>query len=136
MSIRHISLKHGWFYHYRLNDHKIESLCNCEKLQKLKKYLDDVFKSCPDHYFDAGPRGSSLKFKMGSDPIRIDGHEVSQLAEIGLKKGRYRTSHSNVQVHMLECDCNTIGVEVPIWLLSHEIKPYKSIFNTSFSGRR
>ncbi|MBT7903428.1 hypothetical protein HN587_06210 [Candidatus Woesearchaeota archaeon] len=129
MSIRHTSFKHGWFYHYRLNDHKINSLCN-SNFQTLKKYLDVVFHDCPDHYFHSGPRGSSLKFNLNIDPVVIQGHEVSSLAKIGLDSERYKTAHSNVQIHMLEQDSTTIGVEVPIWLLSHELKQYKSIFET------
>ncbi|MBT5022654.1 hypothetical protein HOK51_11200 [Candidatus Woesearchaeota archaeon] len=129
MTIRNTSMKHGWFYHYRLNDHKIDFLC-CNGFESLRTYLDQVFTNCPDHYFESGPRGSSLKFKLGIKPIRVEGHEVSQLADVGLKSSRYKTAHSNVQVHMLEQDGTTIGVEVPIWLQDHEIKQYKAIFDS------
>ncbi len=129
MSIRHTSFKHGWFYHYRLHTPKTEKLCN-NGFSSLKKFMEKMFEACPDHYFEAGPRSSSLKFNVKVNCAKVDGHEVCRLAELGLNTGRYRTAHSNVEVYMLERDSNTVAVEVPIWLHHHELEMYKTIFES------
>ena len=84
MTIRNTSMKHGWFYHYRLNDHKIDFLC-CNGFESLRTYLDQVFTNCPDHYFESGPRGSSLKFKLGIKPIVSDIEEIELAVESVIK---------------------------------------------------
>lgn len=129
MSIRHTSFKHGWFYHYRLHCPKTDSLC-CNGFSSLKGFMEKMMEACPDHYFDTGPRSSSLKFDVASNCVRVDGHEVCKLAEIGVESGRYKTAHSNVEVYMLENDDSTIAVELPIWLHHHELEMFKSLFDS------
>lgn len=82
-----------------------------------------MFKECPHNYFNGGPRGSGLKHKLNCDLIEIKGHEVSALAKLGSEEylERYSTSHSRVQVFMLENDRATIATEVPIWLTNEEL---------------
>lgn len=126
--IRHASFNHGWFYHYRMHQPKVDSLCTSE-LSSLKAFMERVFDGCPDHYFMAGPRSSSLRFDLNIAPKHIEGHPICKLAELGMDYGRYRTAHSNVEVYMLESDNNTVAVEVPIWLLPHELDVYHSLFD-------
>ena len=128
MSIKHTSFKHGWFYHYRIHTPKTDELC-CDGFCELNNFLNKMFESCPDHYFHVGPRSSHLKFSLDVSPVKVEGHEISKLAELGLKSGRYKTAHSNVQVYMLENDSSTIGVEVPIWLMPYELELYRSLFD-------
>lgn len=129
MSIRHTSFKHGWFYHYRIHEMKTEQLCG-NGFSRLGGFLNDMFESCPDEKFSTTLRSSALKFEMGIKPQQIEGHEVSNLAEMGLKWNNYRTAHSNVQVFMLQNDAATLGVEVPIWMNSDELEVYSKLFGT------
>lgn len=129
MVIKQISLDHnGGYYFYRIHKLKTEKLCN--KFNELKGYLEEVFKNCPNDYFNNGPRSSSLTFKVPAKLIEVRGHEVSILAKYGLRENenRYKTDHSKVQVFMLERDNKTIAVEVPIWLKKEELECFKEIF--------
>ena len=127
MGIRHTSLNHGWFYHYRIHMPKAEKLCN-NGFSSLKIFMEKMMTTCPDHYFQSGPRSSALRFDIETKKVRIDGHEMCRLAEMGLRNGRYKTAHSNVEVYMLENDMKTVGVELPIWLLPHELEFYRAFF--------
>jgi|SRR3989344_509315 len=131
MAIRNVGLNHpGGVYLYRIHDLKLNSLCN--GYDGLKNYLDQVFNNCPNDYFFTGPRSSTLKFKLNIEPIKINGHEISQLARNSLEinKDRYKTNHSRVQVFMLEFDDKTIATEIPIWLKNDEMAEYKKIFKS------
>ena len=130
--IKQISFKHGWFYHYRVHNLKTDGLTN--GCSELNDYLYDMFDNCPHDYFESGPRGSSLKFKLSNlKMIEINGHEVSTLARYGLEenKHRYKSNHSKVQVFMLENDDKTLAVEVPIWLEADEVDYFHNIFKCS-----
>jgi hypothetical protein len=124
--IKHISLAHGWYYHYRLHTAKM-SLLRGNGLSPLHSYLEKVFEECPQEPFDTGPRSSKLRFDLGIRPRQIDNHEVTHLARQGLEWDKYSTAHSNVQVFMLANDNKTIGMEVPIWLRAHEVGKQKYI---------
>ena len=131
MATRNIGLNHlGGIYFYRIHDLKLHSLCN--GYSRLKDYMNDVFLNCPNDYFNHGPRSSALKFRIDANLVKVMGHEVSELAENGLKvnKDRYASRHSKVQVFMLEFDDKTIATEIPIWAKSNEINNYRKIFNT------
>ena len=85
MVIKYRALDHpGGFYMYRIHDIKTEQLCHGNGFSPLKKFMDDVFESCPDEHFRSGPRSSALKFRTTHDIIEVRGHEVSQLAKYGL----------------------------------------------------
>ena len=121
MMIQHVSLNHGWFYHYRLHQIKLGLLKN-NGFFSLYRYLTRVFRNCPQEPFLKGPRGSRLRFSLGIQPIRVDNHEVTTLAKEGLRWNKYHDAHSNVQVFMLSYDASTIGVEVPLWLEASEFE--------------
>ena len=130
MSIKHISFKHGWFYHYRLHTLKVDSLCN-DNLFQLKTYLESMFDSCPDEYFNSGPRSSSLRFNFANINLhRIEGHEICSLARLGLQNPAKLSAHTKVQVYMLEKDDKTLAVEVPLWLHPKELDSYEKLFHT------
>lgn len=128
MGIRHTSFKHGWFYHYRMHTPKSEKLCD-NGLNSLMLFMDKMMESCPDHYFETGPRSSALTFDVRVEPLEVKCHEVCKLAELGIENGRYRTAHSNVEVYMLENDASTVCVELPVWLLPHELDFYRKLFD-------
>src|SRR3989344_5911593 len=121
----------GGMYLYRVHVPKIEERCN-GNYSTLKSYLQSVFNKCPDHLFVKGPRSSALKFKVPADIVEIQGHEVSKLAELGLKENesRFKDRHSKVQLYMLENDSSTIAIEVPIWLEHTEMDNYMNLFRT------
>lgn len=128
--IKTVSFKHGWYYHYRVHGPKVSSLTN-NGLNPLKDFLNDMFDNCPHDYFEGGPRGSALKFKVPNlDVSCLTGHEVCSLADLGLKHNaeRYKSNHSKVQMFMLENDKETVAMEVPIWLMPEELECYKQIF--------
>lgn len=128
--IKHASFEHGWYYHYRVHNKKAELLNN--GFTPLREYLYQVFEQCPHEYFEKGPRGSKLRFKVGVQPKEITGHEVSTLTRCGLEQNqeRYSSNHSKVQVFMLENDDKTVAVEVPIWIKEEEVENYREIFRT------
>ncbi|MBI4447794.1 PD-(D/E)XK nuclease family protein [Candidatus Woesearchaeota archaeon] len=129
--IQQTSFKHGWFYHYRVHNQKAEKLLS-NGFSGLKDYLYNVFENCPNKYFEEGPRGSALKFKISQPTISVWGHEVNTLTSLGLKENeaRYNSRHSKVQVFMLENDDKSVAVEVPIWILPEELPNFKKIFKT------
>ena len=118
--IQHVSLDHGWFYHYRLHRAKL-GLLRDNGFSSLHRFLNRVFDDCPQEPFLAGPRSSRLRFSLGIEPRQIDNHEVTTLAREGLAWNKYTDAHSNVQVFMLSYDKTTVGVEVPIWLKAYEL---------------
>ncbi len=127
--IQHVSLDHGWYYHYRLHKAKMNMLS--QKYESLRAYLMEMFDNCPQQPFIKGPRSSKLRFDLGIKPRQVDNHEVTHLAREGLAWNKYKTAHSNVQVFMLSHDDKTIGMEVPIWVEPEEAgEKYTELFNT------
>lgn len=124
--IQHTVFRHGWFYHYRV--HLLKSQQLLTNMPTLKQFLINAFSNCPHDYFQAGPRSSQLKMNIGISPIKIEGHEISQLASVAPKN--YKTAHSNVELFLLENDPSTVAVEVPLWLMPQEIGSYEKTFNT------
>lgn len=128
--IKHLSLKHGWFYHYRVHSDKTAKLCNNEFFP-LKEYMDEMFQNCPDEHFNSGPRSSSLRFHLNVELKENENHPISELCALGLEKmDNYKSAHSKVQMFMLQFDNNTISVETPIWLENNEIKGFKELFDS------
>jgi len=131
--IKSKNLNHsGGFYLYRLHELKLDRLCN-NGFHSLKSFLNDVFEKRPDAYFNSGPRGSMLRFKLPVDLIEVNGHEVSLLAKHGLKeyKERFQQAHPRVQVFMLENDNSTVAMEVPLWITKNEVEDYHHLFNSN-----
>jgi hypothetical protein len=128
--IIHKSFKHGWWYHYRVHNPKTKKLCSGE-FSSMDNYLHSVMTDCPEEYFAKGPRSSQLRMKFDIDLVKINGHEVSELARSGLEQNNYQTAHSNVQMFMLQHDDKTISIEVPIWLKEDELPDYAHFFNTT-----
>ncbi|MFH1589970.1 MAG: PD-(D/E)XK nuclease family protein [archaeon] len=129
--IKHTSLAHGWYYHYRIHSKKTDELCG-NGYSKLKNFLDETMDSCPDEHFLNGPRSSSLRFSLPIDLKKESDHEVSRLCLKGLENmENYKTAHSKVQMFMLQFDKNTISVETPTWLHNNELKTFDKLFDSS-----
>lgn len=125
--IKKTAFKHGWWYHYRIHNRKCSYLLE-DSLSTLKEYLEDVFDNCPHDYFLDGPRGSRLRFQLGSLNIKQKRNtEISKMAKYGLEVNdeRYTSNHMKVQVFMLEHDKQTIAIEVPVWLEPEEFGSFK-----------
>jgi hypothetical protein len=128
--IKHKSFKHGWFYHYRIHEEKTCGVC--KNFSSLSAYLYHIFDDCPNDYFNSGPRSSSLRIDINAILTKEKNHEVSILAKEGLSLNEYKTAHSNVQMFMLNFDKNTLGIEVPIWLMPEEIPFFEAYFKENF----
>lgn len=127
--IKHVPLKHGWYYFYRIHEKKRDLLL--EDIKELKNYLNFVSVSCPNEYFMAGPRSSNLTFKLNKTKIvEISGHEVSNLAREALDGSAKKDAHTKVELFLLEKDQNTIAVEVPIWLKKEELEDFSCLFKS------
>ncbi len=119
--VRTVSLKHGWFYHYRVHDARIDALAG-NGFSKLKDYIDLTFKYCPQKPFDEGGRASSMKVPVSLDMVEKQG-DLCQLTMDGLiaNKDAFKQNHSRVQVHFLDKDPATLACELPLWMLKNEM---------------
>ena len=79
-----------------------------------------MFNACPHQKFLEGPRSSNLKVRSTADLTQIPNNDVCQFAIDGNTWGHQGTAHGNVQLHMLQNDPKTIGVEIPLWLDTDE----------------
>ena len=126
--IKQISLEHkGGSYFYSVNNDKLD---NISRFDQLKKYLYDVFNNCPHHYFNSGPRGSTLRFDSGLEIKKVSGHEISSLAKQGLQDDSFNSNHLKVQMFLLKNDPKTIAMEVPIWLKRQEFESFEDLFKS------
>lgn len=133
MVIKQAFFQHkGGKYNYKVHEEKLKELCYKDGFLFLKDYLYGLFDSCPHDYFNRGPRSSLLRFKITEDLSRMNRHEVSSLAGLGLNvnKERFPDRHSQVQTFMLENDKKTVAMEVPIWLYQNELGCYQTVFKS------
>jgi hypothetical protein len=130
--IKNLILEHkGGYYNYKVNHLKLNKIPN--KFNPLKNYLEEMFVNCPNEYFNSGPRGSGLKFKLNNLRIhQISGHEISDLATQAVKinRERFKDMHPKIQVFLLENDDKTIAMEIPIWINPEELKGFSPVFKT------
>lgn len=124
--IRHVSFKHGWFYHYRLHVPRSQTLLT--DFPDLHAFLDTMHEACPHEKFESGPRGSKLRFPVPVTLVEVPGHEMCSLAAASLLHGTARTAHTNVEVGLLSADPKTISVEIPLWMDAHEHPHYETVF--------
>ncbi len=110
--IRRKAFSHGWWYHYRVHEERLASLC-AGSLAPLGEYLRGLFASCPDEKFLVGGRGSRLRFSLATPLLVVEDHEVCRFARSA--RGP-RSPHTNVEVAMLCGDGKSVAVEVPLWL--------------------
>jgi len=122
----------GGRYLYMMHTEKIRKLC-IGKFKVIEEYLHSLLENCPNDYFNNGPRGSCLKFKLIDSVMVVKGHEVSSLAKRALEinRERFKDKHSKIQTFMLENDDNTLAMEVPIWLMPNELARYESLFKSN-----
>jgi hypothetical protein len=132
MVIQSLYLPHtGGSYVYKVHVPKIRQLCT-NGLGPLHDFLQRAFVDCPHAYFNGGPRGSNLKYKIPVELVELRGHEVSTLARLGLEqhKDAPMSNHSKVQYFMLENDTATIGIEVPLWMTFDEHRDFVQLFRS------
>lgn len=133
MVIKRVPLMHtGGIYEFRVHSEKLNILAS--EYREFINYLNQVFDNCPNSYFLNGPRSSKLKFKLNNLSVhQTIGHEMNDLCKMGLNinKDRYKTSHSKVQVFMLENDDKTVALEVPIWIKKDELDNYNFLFDSN-----
>ena len=126
----------GGNYIYRLHENKLNNLSN--GYSSLNNYLNTLTKTCPNEYFNYGPRSSGMKFKLNNLDLKlIKGHEVSDLALHGLKlNNNFNNAHTKIEVFMLENDDKTIAIEIPLWLQPEELLEFSKSFKikTSLTG--
>ena len=127
--IRHIALKHGWYYFYRIHEKKSYELTN-NGLSGLRSYLNQVAESCPNQYFESGPRGSCLNFKLPLELKPIEGHEICNLTKCALNNDLEVNPHTKVELFLLQNDPRTLAVEVPIWLKHNELENFNELFKS------
>lgn len=129
MSIRINSFFHSWYYHYRLHeDHLTESPSFCHP---VGDFLHSLFEQCPDEYFRSGVRSSHIKKKLPLTPHEIKHHMLIRRAREGKQSQRFKTAHSNVNVHILETETTALAVEVPLWFTPDEMKSYELFFGSA-----
>ncbi len=127
--IKNYALKHGWYYYYRLHEHRCEEVNG--PFKTLKEFLLNVGLNCPNSYFSQGPRSSALTFKIKDIKIhQLQGHEVNTLAKQALETANSRNAHTAIEIFMLKNDEKTLAVEVPLWLENNELADYNELFNS------
>jgi hypothetical protein len=124
--IQHASFKHGWFYHYRVHVPKTQTLLS--DFPQLSGFLNEMFTGCPHDKFLSGPRSSKLRFTVPVDLVELPGHEICTMTKNALQYADTKTAHTVVEMGLLTADSKTISVEVPLWLDSHELENYETIF--------
>lgn len=109
------SLKHGWYYYYKVHQEKLERLSN-KGYESLSSYLLAVRQqeNRPDHLFTDGPRSSQTDIDLDVS-LHETTHIVSDLASMGLESDYYKDNHMNVQMFMLAYDKETVAMEIPVW---------------------
>ncbi len=120
-------LNHGPKYYFKVHKKKLENICEDAK---LKEFLYETLKNCPDKYFLKGPRSSVLKVNLDAD-IQNQDHEIKLLARLGLESNYYNDAHLNVQTFLLAYDEKTIAMEVPIWMHVDEHEKYEELLKTN-----
>lgn len=114
------SLKHGWYYHYKVHKKKLSKL-RSSGFGSLSSFLLAVRKQehRPDQLFTQGPRSSQVDLDIEID-AKPTTHMVTDLAAIGLESDYYKDAHMNVQMFMLAYDTETVAIETPVWLEKDE----------------
>lgn len=122
------SLKHGWYYHYRINIAHLENHCN-NGFSGLKCYLNRVFEMCPNEKFESGPRSSKLKIPISVKMTEDSNNALCRDTAIALETmTKYKTAHSKVQMYMLKTDKNAVSIETPIWIDAYEYPRFTDFF--------
>ncbi|MCC7568401.1 MAG: hypothetical protein PHW58_06235 [Candidatus Methanofastidiosa archaeon] len=108
------SFRHGWYYWFRYDRDKLLGHAQPSYAHDLLDYfaaMDD----CPHGLFCEGPRASSLRAPRRY--VHRVRHPLTQFTACGkdLYLDRYRSSHSRVEMFLLENDIGTVAVEVPVW---------------------
>jgi len=125
--IRTISLKHQWFYRYRLHSNKLSSIPN-----NLRVYLENLFENCPNHIFKLSNFCCSrCKVNLNIKKEHTTKHEIIELAKQSRGYTDLQSPHENLQKFFLDHDHYSIAAEIPLWIEPNEFSDYEDIFSTT-----
>ena len=125
------SYKHGWYYWFRYDAEKLRAHDSAIYASLLEQYFE-AMDDCPHDFFCQGPRASSLR-KPRRYVHRLR-HPLTTFTMYGrdVYKERFSSSHSRVEMFLLENDIDTMAVEVPVWFDRDEAE--KVGFDTPLTG--
>jgi len=125
--IRVHSFAHTTIYRYRLALTKLNKIPG-----SLSKFLDSVFKECPNHFFSKdGFRASKSGFSIDVKAIHEHNHDMIEMAKRSRDMTSFKSRHENLQKFFLENDPFSIATEVPVWIEHGEyVLDYEDVFKT------
>jgi hypothetical protein len=114
----------GLYYQYRLAPDKAK-----RSPLRLRDYLFSMLEDCPNHFFQRGPRVSTV----ASDKLKVRegtrNHPIIDLCRVSFGKRMLKNDHSNVEKYFIVNDPMTIAAEVPVWVRGDEAGKCKDIVN-------
>lgn len=104
----------GLIYNFRCHKGKLEAF---GKFSGLKKFISSLSKGVDEKYFNSDSERCSQIKKEVSTNIRVfDNTRLNKVLGSALKIVKNnKQRHSIVENLMLNCDRNTVAVEVPVW---------------------
>jgi transposase-like protein len=118
--IKSKKLHHVQVYNFKYHDLKLNLAA--KKFPSLRKYIRDMYESCPNELFKKeGPRCSSLRIEI--KPRKIPkANNAPKLANFGTTLARSSKSHhQKVEDFMLINDSATIATEIPVFVHPNEL---------------
>lgn len=113
--------KHHQEYAFKL--HRLKLNIFSKKFPKIRKYLWQIYKSCPDEIFEHGQRCSGTIIEnIHLRRERTKDNNAVLLAKLALLLAkRNKDRHPAIQDFMLKNDTATVAVEVPVYLYPNEM---------------
>ena len=119
-TIKSKKLHHVQVYDFKFHDLKLNFAAR--KFPEIRRYVKDMFDSCPNRLFKAeSPRCSSLRINIKPKKA-IKNNNAPRLAQFGLLlASTNKQRHGSVQNFMLVNDSATVTTELPVFLQPGEI---------------
>ncbi|MBA4173803.1 MAG: hypothetical protein C0511_14415 [Hyphomicrobium sp.] len=132
--IAEAQLLHGQVYGFKYHRAKtaliLSRLRQTHPIRPLQEYLEAVPRTCPHALFrDNRARASSTKGKFNLDGVLIKPRPdpAVQAARFALQAvADNRQRHETLQAFMLANDCDTVAVEVPVYLTAADLDDMRS----------
>ncbi len=114
--------KHHQEYAFKFHRLKLNILV--KKFPQIRKYLWQIYKSCPDEIFEQGQRCSGTIIEnVHLRRERTKDNNAVLLARLALLLAkRNKDRHPTIQDFMLKNDTATVAVEVPVYLYPNEVQ--------------
>lgn len=127
---------HGQVYAFKYHRAKtaliLFRLRNTHPIRPLREFLEAIPRTCPHSLFrDNRARASSTKGKFNLDGVLIKPRPdpAVQAARFALQAvADNRQCHETLQAFMLANDCDTVAVEVPVYLTAADLDDMRSAF--------